>query len=114
MQDEMQYLVELQNLDMEIKTMTSQKAAREQELEELESEQSRIAAMVEELQGKVDELESECRELDLSLTQERSNMARAEERLPAIKTQKEYVAVLKEIDSAKKFEKEIGERNNFV
>jgi len=109
-QDEMQYLVELQNLDMEIKTMTSQKAAREQELEELESQQSRIAAMVEELQGKVDELESECRELDLSLTQERSNMARAEERLPAIKTQKEYVAVLKEIDSAKKFEKEIGEQ----
>jgi len=109
-QDEMQYLVELQNLDMEIKTMTGQKAAREQELEELESEQSRIAAMVEELQGKVDELEAECRELELSLTQERDNMVRAEERLPAIKTQKEYVAVLKEIDSAKKFEKEIGEQ----
>jgi len=109
-QEEMQRLVELQNLDMDIKTMTSQKAEREKELDELESEQSRIEEMVAELQSKVDELESECKELEISLTQERDNMARAEERLPAIKTQKEYVAVLKEIDSAKKFEKEIGEQ----
>jgi len=109
-QEEMQQLIELQSLDMEIQTMTTQKAAREQELEVLETEQSRIEGMVEELQTKVGELESECRELELSLTQERDNMVRAEERLPAIKTQKEYVAVLKEIDSAKKFEKEIGEQ----
>ena len=37
-------------------------------------------------------------------------MVRAEERLPAIKTQKEYVAVLKEIDTAKRFEREISEQ----
>ena len=110
MVDEMQRLVELQNLDMDIKAMTSQKASREQELEELESEQTRIEAMVGELQEKIDELEAECRELEQSLVHERDNMTRAEERLPAIKTQKEYVAVLKEIDTAKKFEKEIGEQ----
>jgi len=109
-QEEMRRLVELQKLDMEIRSMTQQKAAREEELEVLETERTRIEAMVAELQEKVETLESECKELGQSLDQERDNMARAEQRLPAIKTQKEYVAVLKEIDTAKRFEKEIGEQ----
>jgi len=109
-QEEMRRLVELQKLDVEIQSMTKQKAAREEELEVLEAERSRIEAMVAELQEKVETLEGECRELEQSLVHERDNMVRAEERLPAIKTQKEYVAVLKEIDSAKRFEKEISEQ----
>jgi len=109
-QEDMQRLIELQKLDVSIRDMTLQKATREKELSELESEQARIEEMVNELQEKVAALESECRELDQALLRERDNMKRAEERLPAIKTQKEYVAVLKEIDTAKKFEKEIGER----
>lgn len=109
-QDEMRRLVDLQDLDVEIRSMTEQKAAREQELGELEEEQARIEEMVTELLEKVAELEADCRQLEQSLTQERDNMARAEERLPSIKTQKEYVAVLKEIDTAKRFEKEISEQ----
>jgi len=65
---------------------------------------------VAELGDALDTLENERRELAQELEQERENVVKAEERLPAIKTQKEYVAVLKEVDTAKKNVRDLEQR----
>ncbi|MCK5913395.1 MAG: hypothetical protein KAG12_05915, partial [Desulfuromusa sp.] len=49
-------------------------------------------------------------ELQQGLLKEQDNVVRVEARLPEIQTQKEYVAVLKEIDTAKKANKDVEEQ----
>ncbi|MDX9710709.1 MAG: C4-type zinc ribbon domain-containing protein, partial [Trichloromonas sp.] len=66
--------------------------------------------MVECLTSELEKLRDERRTLQLALEQEEQNIQRSEGHLPAIKTQKEYVAVLKEIDTAKKLNKDIQDR----
>jgi len=46
----------------------------------------------------------------LALEQEQANIEKSEGRLPEIKTQKEYLAVLKEVDTAKKLNKDLTEQ----
>jgi len=109
-QEQLDVLKELQGIDQELADVRRQLARLEAESAELTTERDRVAAMVESLQGDLDKLLDEQRELERSLTVEQDNVDRAEGRLPAIKTQKEYVAVLKEIDTAKKLNKDLQDR----
>lgn len=107
MQDKLKVLKKLQDLDQELNDVRRQLTLRESEVEELTGERLRIEGMVKTLADALGLLEGELAELDCALTIEQDNVVKAEGRLPAIKTQKEYVAVLKEIDTAKKVNKEI-------
>ena len=69
-----------------------------------------LPAMVDELQASVAELDAQRRDLSQDLLIEEGNISKAENRLPSIKTQREYVAVLKEVDTAKKLNKEIQDK----
>lgn len=110
MQDKLKVLKKLQDLDQELNDVRRQLTLCENEAEELTAERLRIEGMVTSLNEALALLEGELAELDCALTIEQDNVLKAEGRLPAIKTQKEYVAVLKEIDTAKKVNKEIQER----
>jgi hypothetical protein len=106
----MQLLRELQELDQELNGARQGRQKLEAELTVLDADLARVQAMVDSLTDDLEKLRGERRELAQALTQEQENVKRAEGRLPSIKTQKEYVAVLKEIDTAKKMNKELQDR----
>jgi len=109
-QEKMQLLRELQGLDQELNLVRQKRQKLETELAVLGGDMERVQGMVDSLEADLDRLQAERRELAQALTQEQENVKKAEGRLPSIKTQKEYVAVLKEIDTAKKMNKELHER----
>ena len=110
MQEKLIILKNLQDLDQELNDVRRQLAVLESEAGELTAERVRVEGMVASLDEELAILGSELAELDCALSVEQDNVIKAEGRLPAIKTQKEYVAVLKEIDTAKKFNKETQDR----
>ena len=107
MQEELQLLRDLQELDQKKLEIDQQRQQEIREQERLQAEIDRLREMVDELDTQIAAVESAKSELQISLTKEQDNVVRSEERLPQIKTQKEYVAVLKEIDTAKKLAKEL-------
>ena len=109
-QEQMELLRQMQELDQELNTIRASRAELSGEEEELGAEEARVQGMVDSLVADVEALRAQRRELTQSLAVEQENVQKAEGRLPAIKTQKEYVAVLKEIDTAKKLNKEIQEK----
>jgi predicted nucleic acid-binding Zn-ribbon protein len=109
-EEKMQLLKDLQVLDQELNRIRQDRRQFETEQAELGSELSRVQDMVDSLAADIENLQVQRRELDQSLAQEKENVKKAEGRLPTIKTQKEYVAVLKEIDTAKKLNKDIQDQ----
>jgi len=106
-QEKMERLKNLQGLDQELNAIRQKRQKLEEEQQVLNDEMARIQGMVDKLDGDIDVLKDERGKLNQALAQEQDNVKKAEGRLPGIKTQKEYVAVLKEIDTAKKMNKEL-------
>jgi len=106
-QKQLQLLRDLQELDTETKVVEDEQKAALSEQQGLKQELDRLQDMVDSLAGEIAVLEAEKRELDNAMTLEQENVQRSEARLPQIKTQKEYVAVIKEVDTAKKLAKEL-------
>ncbi|BCR06490.1 hypothetical protein DESUT3_35590 [Desulfuromonas versatilis] len=110
MQEKLQLLKQLQGLDQELKAIREKRRVLEDEQAALDADVQRIQTMVDSLVAEVDGLQADRRELAQALGLEQENVEKAEGRLPGIKTQKEYVAVLKEIDTAKKLNKDLQDR----
>lgn len=110
MHEKMNLLRELQEIDQEISAIETTRHGYEEELSAFDAEISRIQAMADELNEELEGLKKDDAQLQLELTKEQDNIAKVEARLPEIQTQKEYVAVLKEIDLAKKANKEIEDQ----
>lgn len=110
MQEKMQLLKDLQGLDQELNRIRQHRQKLETEEAVLTADRDRVQAMVDSLVADIESLEAQRRELAQSLSQEQENIKKAEGRLPSIKTQKEYLAVLKEIDTAKKANKDVQDR----
>ena len=107
MQKQLQLLRDLQELDTEKKVVETERQAGLNEQQILKAELDRLQQMVDSLAGEISVLEDEKAELVSAKTLEQQNVERSEGRLPQIKTQKEYVAVLKEVDTAKKLAKDL-------
>jgi predicted nucleic acid-binding Zn-ribbon protein len=105
--EKLQLLRDLQDIDLKKLEVDQQRQKGQNEKETLHSEVARLQDMVDSLANDISALEAEKKELKMALSQEQQNIERSESRLPQIKTQKEYVAVLKEIDTAKKLSKEL-------
>ena len=106
MQKQLQLLRDLQELDTEKKVVENEQQAGLNEQQVLKTELDRLQGMVDSLTGEISILDGEKAELVNIMALEQENVERSESRLPQIKTQKEYVAVLKEVDTAKKLAKE--------
>ena len=107
MQKQLQLLRDLQELDTEKKLVENERQSGLSEQQTYKVELERLQEMVDSLAGEIGVLDAEKTELLNSIALEQENVERSEGRLPQIKTQKEYVAVLKEVDTAKKLAKEL-------
>lgn len=110
MQEQLELLKELQELDKNLGNTRQKRQKLEAETAVQKAELDRIQAMVDTLDASLTDLRDQGGDLNQALAQEQENIKKAEGRLPAIKTQKEYVAVLKEIDTAKKLTKDLQDR----
>ncbi|MFO7576389.1 MAG: C4-type zinc ribbon domain-containing protein [Pelovirga sp.] len=110
MQDKMSLLRDLQEIDQEINSIEALRAGFQQELGEFEAQAGDVQAMLDQLGEEIGQLREEEAQLQQELLKQRDNVTRVEARLPGIQTQKEYVAVLKEIDMAKKGNRELEEQ----
>lgn len=110
MQDKMNLLKELQEIDQEISTIEATRKSYQDELAIFGGDAARVQAMLDELNAELSALRDEESQFQQQLLKERDNVAKVEGRLPEIQTQKEYVAVLKEIDMAKKANKDMAEK----
>jgi predicted nucleic acid-binding Zn-ribbon protein len=108
--EQLQVLKALQVLDRERRELLQHRQQLDDELARLQVELDRVQEMVDSLAGTIAECQEERRELLGKLEHERGLAARAESRLPQIKTQREYLAVLKEVDTAKKQIKELNDQ----
>lgn len=75
--------------------------------EKLLAQVEKLEAVVNAFQEQIDEVQQDVASLNQDLSQELDNVTKAENRLPEVKTQKEYLAILKEVDAAKKNTKDI-------
>ena len=110
MQEKMNLLRDLQEIDQEISTIETTRSGYEQELSVFAEQTAEVQAMLDQLNTEVDQLRLDEAQIEQELQKQRDNVTRVEARLPAIQTQKEYVAVLKEIDVAKKANKDLEEQ----
>lgn len=110
MQEKMSLLRDLQEIDQEISSIEEVRTGYQKELGTFELEAADVQTMLDQLGEEIGQLRQEETQLQQELLKQRDNVARVEARLPAIQTQKEYVAVLKEIDVAKKGNKDLEEQ----
>jgi len=109
-QKQLQLLRDLQELDTEKKVIEVERQTGLDEQQVLNAELERLQEMVDSLADEMGALEIEKTELVNAMALEQKNIERSEGRLPQIKTQKEYIAVLKEVDTAKKLAKELQDQ----
>ena len=112
MQKQLQLLRDLQELDTEKKVIEVERHTGLDEQQVLNAELERLQERVDSLADEMGALEIEKSELANAMALEQQNIERSEGRLPQIKTQKEYIAVLKEVDTAKKLAKELQDQIN--
>lgn len=110
MQNKLNLLRDLQEIDREISSIETTRQGYRGELEAFEADAARVQEMLDQLCDEIASLQQDEAQLQQELLKERDNVTRVEARLPEIQTQKEYVAVLKEIDVAKKANKELEEQ----
>ena len=110
MRNKMNLLRDLQEIDQEISSIEATRLDYRDELDAFEADAARVQEMLDQLNDEVAQLQQSEAELQQGLLKERDNVTRVEARLPEIQTQKEYVAVLKEIDVAKKSNKDVEEQ----
>lgn len=110
MHEKMNLLKELQEIDQEISVIEKSRQGFQQELETFEADADKVQQMLDELNAELALLQKDEAQLEQDQLKEKDNITRIEGRLPEIQTQKEYVAVLKEIDMAKKANKDLDEQ----
>jgi len=108
-QNKMTLLRDLQEIDQEISAIEATRQGYQDEMEGFAAEAARVQEMLDQLNTEVSALKQDEGQLVQELQKQRDQVAKVEARLPEIQTQKEYVAVLKEIDLAKKANRDLEE-----
>jgi len=108
-QNKMNLLRDLQEIDQEISAIEATRQGYRAEMESFASETAKVQEMLDQLCDEIAVLKQDESQLQQELAKQRDQVVKVEGRLPEIQTQKEYVAVLKEIDLAKKANKELEE-----
>lgn len=99
---QLQQLVDLQKIDDEIsghkKTLADIPRQLDSARAELEEKKNTLKVVMDEIEA----LQKERKDLEHEVQSENDHMAKAKTKLPAVKTNKEYAAVLSEVDAVKK------------
>jgi uncharacterized protein len=100
--DKLQALAELQKVDLEIAALRKSTEAWPREMRELERELVAARAAVEAERARAADLERQRKELEQNITAERDKVKKWEQRLTEQRSTREYSALAREIDIARK------------
>jgi predicted nucleic acid-binding Zn-ribbon protein len=100
-EQELRTVFEAQQIDLEISEFEKKAVSGPKKLEELDSEIDNLNDKVARQATIIEELEKERRKKEKDLEMEKEKIKKFESRLYEVKTNKEYQALLKEIESAK-------------
>ena len=101
MNEELETLCDVQNIDTRIIENEKKRAGGPQRIEELAREVLTTREKLVQEKVVIDELEKERRKKELELETEKAQVKKSETKLYEVKTNKEYQAILKEIELAK-------------
>ena len=101
MNQELETLCQVQKIDTKIMENEKKRAAGPQRIEEMQNELSRTREKITKEKEIIDELEKERRKKEIELEGERAQVKKVEAKLHEVKTNKEYQAILKEIEAAR-------------
>jgi predicted nucleic acid-binding Zn-ribbon protein len=97
-----QRLLSVQNVDLRILDLESEVAAIPLKVRKWDAALTTKSAELEEIKAKVDEIKKEQRHFERELEQKQVNLSKYNAQLPLIKTNREYKAILVEIDTVEK------------
>ena len=101
MKDQLKLLWELQKIDLELKAIKEEKERYPKEIKKLDEKQKIEKERIQKEREKVESLEKTRRQKEGHLNVEHEKIKRAEGRMSEVKTNKEYQALLSEIDAMK-------------
>lgn len=99
MKEQILFLVELQNIDLEIERFMLKKVDLPKEIARLDEELEAAEGDLEEIGQRLDKLKADHKAKETALKNGVENSKKAKNRLLEVKTNKEYEATLKEIDT---------------
>jgi len=100
-EDQIRILVKLQDLELAIRRFEEAIAAKPHELDPLVRALDDIRASATKHRKDVEALDKQRRQLEASIAEEQSNLQKAQRKLHEVKTNKEYAAMLAEIEAFK-------------
>jgi len=101
LKDQLKLLWELQKIDLELKAIKEEKERYPKEIKKLDEKQKIEKERIQKEREKVESLEKTRRQKEGHLNVEQEKIKRAEGRMSEVKTNKEYQALLSEIDAMK-------------
>ena len=101
MREQLELLWELQKIDLELKGIKEEKDRYPKEMKKLEEKQKIEKERIQKEKEKIESLEKTRRQKEGQLNSEQEKIKRAEGRMFEVKTNKEYQALLSEIDAMK-------------
>ncbi|MDD3802732.1 MAG: hypothetical protein PHV45_11135, partial [Desulfuromonas thiophila] len=107
MKDMVQLLIDVQELDQRIFSARHKKTTLLKERDQLLQQTDALQELLGQLDDRIAEAQTQRDSCQEALQQQLGQVEQCEGRLPEIKTQKEYLAVLKEVDAAKKQVKDL-------
>ena len=102
MQEKLKALVELQKVDLEIAALRKSADVHPKQMAELENEQGAARSAVEAERSRLADLERQKRTLEQNIQDEKEKVKKWEARLAEQRSTREYAALAREIDIAKK------------
>lgn len=109
MREQLKLLWELQKIDLELKGIKEEKDRYPKEIKKLDEKQKIEKERIQKEREKIESLEKTRRQEEGHLNTEQEKIKRAEGRMSEVKTNKEYQALLSEIDTIKEANSRIEE-----
>ncbi len=109
MKDQLKLLWELQKIDLELKAIKGERERYPKEIKKLDEKQKIEKERIQKEREKIESLEKTRRQKEGQLSAEQEKIKRAEGRMFEVKTNKEYQALLSEIDAMKEVNSRIEE-----
>ena len=101
MREQLELLWELQKIDLELRSIQGERDRYPKEIKKLDEKQKIEKERIQKEKEKIESLEKTRREKEGQLNLEQEKIKRAEGRMSEVKTNKEYQALLSEIDTVK-------------
>ncbi len=98
---QLKHLIELQEIDREIAECQGAIARIPGQLESAQAGMRKIEEEQKQAHDVIDELKKKRHQLEMDVQAEHDHMARTKQKLPTVKTNKEYSAILSEVDAVK-------------